>query len=272
MSDDDLRDVGTPQYVVHAFTDTRYRGNPAAVCLCEDFPDDDTMRAIAAENRLSETAFTVPREEEGHWDLRWFTPAIEVSLCGHATLATAFVLFHEIDVERDTLHFHTLSGQLDAAMENGRVRLAFPSQPGVPCVVPAALRDALGADIEEAFVFEERYLLRLRDEAAVRAVAPDMDALAAVPQHGVIVTAAADAAPFDFVSRFFAPAIGVPEDPVTGSAHCMLTPFWAERLGKKELEGWQASPRGGHVSCALRGDRVHLTGAAVLHGRGEIVD
>ena len=269
MSDDDLRDVGIPQYVVHSFTSQRYRGNPAAVCLCDAFPEDDDMRRIAAENRLSETAFAVPQEEDGQWSLRWFTPAVEVPLCGHATLATAFVLFHEIELDYDEITFHSTGGLLRAYFEDGRVRLDFPLQQGAPCVIPAALREVIGAEIEEAQVFEERYLLRLSDEDAVRTLAPDLIALADIPQHGVIVTAPGRGC--DFVSRFFAPTLGVPEDPVTGSAHCMLAPYWAERLGKTTLEAQQVSARGGELTVRVLGDRVHLLGAAVLHARGEVL-
>lgn len=266
---DDLRDVGIPQYVVHAFTPDRYHGNPAAVCLCDDFPENEQMLRIAAENRLSETAFAVPSDEDGVWALRWFTPTVEMPLCGHATLATAFVLFHEVEVETQRLEFHTQGGVLNAHFEDGLVRLDFPAQRGSPCVIPAAMREAMGADIEEAHVFEERYLLKLHNEDAVFTLDPDLDALAEIPQHGVIVTA--QASKTDIVSRFFAPTQGVPEDPVTGSAHCMLAPFWSERLGKKTLEAFQASKRGGHMTCRVAGERVHMTGASVLHARGEVL-
>lgn len=267
--DDDLRDVGIPQYVVHTFTSERYRGNPAAVCLCEEFPEDEDMRRIAAENRLSETAFAVPQVEDGQWSLRWFTPTVEVPLCGHGTLATAFVLFHEVELDDEELTFHSTGGLLRAYLEGDRVRLDFPRQDGAPCVIPAALREAIGADIEEAQVFEERYLLRVRDEQIVRDLEPDLVSLSTIPQHGVIVTA--QGFHHDFVSRFFAPTLGVPEDPVTGSAHCMLAPYWAERLQETTLNAAQVSTRGGELTCRVEGDRVHLVGAAVLHARGEVL-
>ena len=222
------------------------------------------MRAFAAEMNLSETAFLWPQAE--HWQLRWFTPAAEVKLCGHATLASAHVLWETGLLEAgQPAIFETLSGELSARpAEGGRIELDFPSRAPVAATPPHGLDAALGAPVTQWQSCGEDFLALLADEWAVRALTPDLAVLASLPARGVIVTAEADPErDFDFVSRFFAPAIGVPEDPVTGSAHCALAPFWAERLGRTELVGRQVSRRGGRVEVALAGDRVRLRGHAV---------
>ncbi|MFJ5553174.1 PhzF family phenazine biosynthesis protein [Streptomyces sp. NPDC093225] len=278
-------------HLVDAFTDRPFAGNPAAVCLLPPgaWPDDRRLQRTAAELNQSETAFALPlpARAEADWAIRWFTPRVESRLCGHATLATAHVLRTERrltgTVRFLTRHYGVLVTRADRA---GTFTLDFPAAPGTPVPVPAGLAAALGAEPEGAFRSAALgdLLVVLPDEAAVRALAPDPAALAGLTRReglrGVIVTAAATAAAtaagpgaeYDFVSRFFAPDRGIPEDPVTGSAHTVLAPYWSARLGRSVLAGFQASARGGLVRTALHGDRVHLTGAAVtvldatLHG------
>lgn len=261
----------TPQpiSVVDAFTDRPFAGNPAAVCVLDAFPDDGRMAAIARELNLSETAFVV-RRGDGDWDLRWFTPGAEVDLCGHATLATAHVL------ALPQARFHTRSGVLTARTgDGGWIALDFPALPPTPApdLDVAALAAVLGAD--PVAVWRSRFdlLIELADAATVRGLTPAIDGLRAFGARGYIVTAAGPGAPdgADIVSRFFAPAVGVPEDPVTGSAHCVLAPFWAERLARIELVAEQASARGGTLHLRLDGDRVELRGRAVTTWRGELL-
>lgn len=262
-------------YQVDAFTDRLFAGNPAAVMVLDAFMPDDLLAAIARENNLSETAFAV-RTGEGAYDLRWFTPGCEVPLCGHATLATAHVLWTDLGERSETLRFATLSGPLMVTRADDAYVMDFPASTLVPIDAPDGLADALGV-VPEA-VFASTYLMAvLPDEASVRALDPDMAKLAKVrtPLAGdktdascVCVTAPGEDA--DFVSRFFGPTVGIAEDPVTGSAHCMMTPYWAERLGKPTLAAYQASARGGHVGCVLDGDRVRLTGRAVTFSRGTV--
>ena len=254
-----------PLYQVDAFTDTPFRGNPAAVCLYEEWLPDETLQQIAAENNLSETAFLVPLGEE--WELRWFTPTTEVDLCGHATLASAWVLFHEVQPERDDVLFHTKSGELLVERDGDELILDFPSLPAEPCDAPEGLAAALGATPTEVRAVGHWYLAVLEDEEAVRGLAPDMAALGRL-DRSVIATAPGDEV--DFVSRCFAPAVGVPEDPVTGSAHCTSAPYWAEQLGQRRLSARQVSARGGDLVCTVRGDRVRLAGQGVLVIRGEL--
>lgn len=267
--------LALPCYQVDAFTRTRFAGNPAAVCLLERPLPDATLQAIAAENALPETAFLVP--QNGDYQLRWFTPEVEVDLCGHATLAAAFVLLTIVDPSRTGVRFHSQAGPLTVHRDGDRFSLDFPSRPPVPSDIPAGLAEAMGCQPLAALKARD-WLLLLPDAAAVRALRPDLHALARIPDiFGVIVTAAADRSdpetdgPIDFVSRFFAPAQGIPEDPVTGSAHCTLAPFWAARLGKQTLRARQLSPRGGELDCRLVGDRVHLGGHAVLTRTGHIL-
>ena len=252
-------------FEVDAFTDHVFAGNPAGVCLPDHPLDAVTMQAIAAENNLSETAFAVPAAD-GSYDLRWFTPTVEVDLCGHATLATAFVLARVVGAV-DRVSFNTASGTLNVACDGDLLELDFPSRPGAPVDVLPEYAAALGVPVDEAYVARDLMLV-VGDEAAVKNLVPDMAALEKLTDFGVIVTAKGDGA--DFVSRFFAPNAGVPEDPVTGSAHTTLIPFWAARLGKADLLAHQVSRRGGVLYCHDRGDRVGIAGHAVLYMAGEI--
>lgn len=254
-------------FQVDAFADGPFTGNPAAVCILEQPRNDAWMQAVAAEMNLSETAFLQPADDG--WSLRWFTPAVEVDLCGHATLASAHVLFETGRLTADlSARFRTRSGLLTARRDGDAIVLDFPTQPASACDVPAGLAAALGAEPRWTGRNGADVLVELQSAAAVRAVQPDMGALRTVDARGVIVTAPADDARFDFISRFFAPRVGVDEDPVTGSAHTALGPFWAERLGRSELTGYQASARGGIVGIRVHGDRIDLRGRAltVLHG------
>jgi PhzF family phenazine biosynthesis protein len=262
-----------PILQIDAFTNRPYSGNPAAVCLLQDERDDVWMQAVAAEMNLSETAFVRPRANgvEG-FDLRWFTPLAEVDLCGHATLASAHALWSTDAVDVDTaINFQTKSGRLVAKRSGKLIELDFPALPVEECAPPAGMLEAL--DAKPAFVGRTRFdvLMLLHDAAAVRSVTPDFRLLAAAPVRGVIVTAAVDEPGIDFVSRFFAPSVGVDEDPVTGSAHCSLGPFWSSRLGKQRVSGYQASRRGGTVHVTCCGDRVTLAGAAVTVMTGQLV-
>jgi predicted PhzF superfamily epimerase YddE/YHI9 len=262
--------MALPLFQVDAFTDTAFAGNPAAVCLLDGPADARWMQQVAAEMNLSETAFVRPLAEG--WELRWFTPAVEVDLCGHATLASAHVLWEQGRVPPgEPIRFHTRSGVLTARPAADGIELDFPATPAEPAAAPPGLAAAVGA--APRFVGRNRfdYLLELDSEAAVRGLRPDLRALAAVPVRGIIVTARSAVPAFDFVSRFFAPASGVPEDPVTGSAHCCLGPFWAGRLGKDELRAYQASARGGVVGVRVAGQRVYLRGRAVTVLRGELL-
>jgi predicted PhzF superfamily epimerase YddE/YHI9 len=254
-----------PIYQVDAFASGVFRGNPAAVCPLESWLADGVMQAIAAENNLSETAFFVPARDG--YDLRWFTPTLEVDLCGHATLASAHIVFDRLDEAARTVRFHTRSGALEVARGGDLLVLDFPALPAEPCEPPAALLEGLGARPREVRR-ATNYLAVFDTEDAVRALAPDMARLLRLAPHAVIATA--PGADVDFVSRFFAPAHGVPEDPVTGSAHCTLTPYWAGRLGKERLHARQVSARGGDLWCTDRGARVAIAGRAVLYMEGTI--
>ncbi len=258
---------------VDAFTSRAFAGNPAAVCVLPAVRSAEWMQQVAREMNLSETAF-LQRRDDG-FALRWFTPTHEVDLCGHATLASAHVLWTEGHLPDDEpAVFHTKSGTLTARARDGWIAMDFPAEPLTPAVAPTALLDAL--DVDPAFVGRNRmdYGLLLDSEAAVRAVDPDFNQLATVDTRGAFVTAPAEEeADYDFVSRFFAPRVGVPEDPVTGSAHCALGPFWAERLGRTDLMGRQASSRGGAVRIAMEtptSERVRLMGQAIAVLRGEL--
>jgi PhzF family phenazine biosynthesis protein len=263
-------------FVVDAFTDRPFAGNPAAVVPLERWPDARWLQDVAMEMNLAETAFLVPDGGGGGgFDLRWFTPTVEVDLCGHATIASAVVLA-ELGQLADGagVAFSTRSGVLGARRRGARIELDFPSLTADACAAPAGLLEGLGvAAAAPAYVGRGRfdYLVELADERAVRGVAPDFKRLAGVDCRGVIVTARSDDAErFDFVSRFFCPALGVDEDPVTGSAHCMLATHWAPRLGKAAMVGYQASARGGTVHVELRGERVALGGEGVVFASGEI--
>lgn len=255
-------------FVVDAFTDAVFGGNPAGVVLLDAPADAVWMQQVAAEFRHAETAFVVPRTD-GAWDLRWFTPLVEVDLCGHATLASAHVLASLGTV--GPLHFHTRSGVLTAAVGDGRITLDFPAQPPHRTEVPLGLEPALDIPLDRAWTNDVDLLLEAASARTVLELAPDLEVVARLPFRGVVVTArAGEDADHDFVSRFFAPQVGVPEDPVTGSAHCMLAPFWAERLGRSSLVGVQLSARGGRVALRVRGERVTLRGSAVTFLAGEL--
>jgi PhzF family phenazine biosynthesis protein len=260
--------MGLPMYVVHAFTDRPFAGNPAAVCFPSVEPAVDWMQQVAAEMRLSETAFLTPTADG--YRLRWFTPAVEVNLCGHATLAAAHVLWETGRLRPgDQARFHTRSGLLTVNQGPADLIMDFPAQAAEPCREWDDLPAVLG--MRARFIGKNGTdgLVELDDERAVRSLQPDFALLARYPVRGVIVTARSDDAGYDFVSRFFAPRTGIPEDPVTGSAHCCLGPYWGERLGKRDLVGYQASARGGSVRVSLRGNRVHLGGRAVTVLSGE---
>jgi predicted PhzF superfamily epimerase YddE/YHI9 len=255
-----------PIYQVDAFSSAVFGGNPAAVCPLEEWLPDETLQAIAAENNLSETAYFVRTGER--FALRWFTPGCEVDLCGHATLASAYVLFHELDARGDTLRFDTKSGELAVRRDGERLAMNFPSRPPGRVEVDPGLREAMGGEPVEILAARD-YLLVYRSEAEVRRLTPHMDALARINRFAFIATARGEDC--DFVSRFFAPAKGIPEDPVTGSAHCTLIPYWAAKLGKTTLEARQVSRRGGELFCRLAEDRVEIGGSARLFLRGRII-
>jgi PhzF family phenazine biosynthesis protein len=262
--------VGLRIVQVDAFTDTPFRGNPAAVCLLPAPRDESWMQAVAREMNLAETAFLVPQNDG--FDLRWFTPTIEVALCGHATLASAHVLWEDAHLAQGRqARFHTKSGLLTADRAAGGNELDFPAKRAEPAPAPPGLVDALG--VEPAYVGRNQfdYLVEVKSEELVRTLAPDHTVLAKLPVRGVIVTSRAATRDFDFVSRFFAPGSGIPEDPVTGSAHCALGPYWSERLGKTNFVAYQASARGGVVRVRVVGDRVKLGGQAVTVLRGTLV-
>lgn len=257
-------------FVIDAFTDVPFHGNPAGVVLLEAPAEPSWMQDVAAELKHSETAF-VRRRDDGDHDLRWFTPTVEVDLCGHATLATAHALASS--GQRGPFAFHTRSGvlrcELDAA---GVIDMEFPAQPGEPIDAPAGLADALGVTPTAVASNGIDVLVEVDDAAEVAKVVPDFERLRGIDCRGVIVTAKADAgATHDFVSRFFAPRVGVDEDPVTGSAHCKLAPYWSQRLGRTSLVGVQLSPRGGRIELVLHGDRVRLRGRATTVVQGELV-
>jgi PhzF family phenazine biosynthesis protein len=256
-----------PLYQVDAFTSEVFSGNPAAVCLLEKWLDDARLQSIAAENNLPETAFLVPTAEG--FDLRWFTPVSEVALCGHATLASAFVLFECRKRPEETIRFRTRrSGQLVVTRRGDLLEMNFPARPAVKASPPAALIGALGAAPKEVHTSAEDILVVLETERDVREVRPDFLSLGGIDCRGIIVTARGDRS--DFVSRFFAPRLGIPEDPVTGSAHCVLIPYWAALLEKRVLHALQISARGGELFCEDRGERVGIAGRAVLYLEGTI--
>jgi len=261
--------VSIPLYQLDAFAAELFRGNPAAVCPLEEWLDDDTLHAIAAENNLSETAFFVP--EDGGYRLRWFTPSLEVDLCGHATLASAWVILHCLKSAESSVRFLTRSGPLVVTREGDeRLVMDFPSRPPVAKEAPRALIEGLGAEPDDVRASGRDYLVVFAEEDDVRKLKPDFGRLRTLDRLGVIVTAPGNGC--DFVSRFFAPSVGVPEDPVTGSAHCTLAPYWAERLGVGGawMEARQLSARGGRLECRVRGDRVDIGGRVVLYLEGAI--
>lgn len=257
--------MNLPLHQIDAFTGTRFRGNPAAVCPLETWLSDELLQAIAAENNLSETAFCVPRD--GAWELRWFTPTTEVDLCGHATLAAAHALFSTGRAGAEEIIFHSRSGPLRVRREGAALTMDFPVQTPEPCATPEALAAGLGRAPASCFRAAD-YLAVFPSQRDIEEIRPDFGILRNLDRRGVIITA--PGAECDFVSRFFAPNCGIDEDPVTGSAHCALTPFWADRLGKTSLTARQVSRRGGDLRCRLAGDRVFLSGEAVLYLEGTI--
>jgi PhzF family phenazine biosynthesis protein len=253
-------------FQIDAFASRVFAGNPAAVVPLEAWLDDATLQRIATENNLSETAFLVGGG--GDYEIRWMTPALEVDLCGHATLASAWVVFHELEPGRTEVVFRSKSGPLGVVAKGDRLALDFPSRPPEPAEAQQGpLGDGLGQAPEAAFSSRDLMAVFAREED-VRTLAPDMAKLATFAVTGVIATA--PGSDCDFVSRFFAPAYGIPEDPVTGSAHCTLVPYWAKRLGRTELHARQISPRGGELFCELQGDRVEIAGHAVKYLEGTI--
>lgn len=264
--------MGVTIYQVDAFTDRPYAGNPAAVCLLAEERDELWMQAVANENNLSETAFLTP-ENDGY-KLRWFTPKNEVKLCGHATLASAHILYEEklLPLNRQA-RFFTLSGLLTASYDEdtGLIELDFPASPVVPSKAPDGLIEALG--VKPIFIgrSDDDYLIEVTSEEEVKEAAPDFGRLVQVSCRGVIVTALVAAKQYDFISRFFAPAVGINEDPVTGSAHCRLTPYWQAKLQKNKFIAYQASKRGGFLQLTAAGDRVRIGGKAVTVLKGELM-
>lgn len=253
-----------PLYQIDAFTDRVLAGNPAAICPLQDWLPDELMQRLANENNLSETAFLVKNGKQ--YGLRWFTPQQEVDLCGHATLAAAWLIFNELDTAAEQVVFDTRSGVLTVTRDGQRLTMDFPVLDRQPCEAPTALVDGLDISPVATFVGMD-YMAVLESEAQLRALQPVFASLAKLDRRGIIVTAPGEEC--DLVSRFFAPAAGINEDPVTGSAHCMLTPYWAERLQNTQLHARQLSPRGGELWCELRNGRVFISGGACLYLRGE---
>ncbi len=258
-------DLRLPLHHIDAFTDRLFAGNPAAVCPLPYWLPDATLQAIAAENNLSETAFLV--HERNDWHIRWFTPQVEVELCGHATLASAYVYFHHLAHAVYSVTFHSRSGPLTVERDGDWLVMDFPARPPQPAAAPEGLAAALGA-VPLEVQGGANWLVLLEDERAVRELRPDFARLRQLEGGGIIATAPGEGC--DFVSRFFAPRYGVDEDPVTGSAHCTLAPYWAARLGRNPLFGRQVSARGGEIHCTVRGDRVELRGQAVPYLQGWI--
>ena len=262
--------MSIPLYQVDAFTSRPFSGNPAAVCLLSTPRPDSWLMAVAGEMNLSETAFLLA-EGDGY-RLRWFTPVTEEDLCGHATLASAYVLWEAGLLEAgQTAKFYTRSGLLTARRQGAQIELDFPATPAAPVAAPPTLAGALGAEPKFVGKSQFDYLVELEGEEAVRALTPDFAALERIPTRGVIVTGRAAAGGYDFVSRFFCPGEGIDEDPVTGSAHCCLAIYWSQKLGKTSFRACQASKRGGELGVELRGDRVGLLGEAVMVLRGELL-
>jgi PhzF family phenazine biosynthesis protein len=258
-----------PLFHVDAFTDRPFAGNPAAVCLLPSWKTDSWLQAVAREMNLSETAFLVTQTD--HFDLRWFTPKLEVDLCGHATLASAHLLWQQSQVAGDEIHFSTRSGILKAIRHGDDIELDFPLKPEEEADAPSGLLEALGVSAKYVGKNQFDYLVEVESEATLRGMAPDFKRLAVLPVRGIIVTSTSADPRFDFVSRFFAPGAGIDEDPVTGSAHCCLADFWSKRLGKSEFVAFQASTRGGIVKVRVTKDRAFLGGKAVTVAKGELL-
>ncbi len=253
-------------HTVAAFAHQPLAGNPAAVCVLSAPADERWMQRVACKMGLSETAFLHPIA--GGYALRWFTPVVEVALCGHATLASAFTLWETGALRAgEAAHFHTQSGSLTCQREGGWIEMDFPANVCQPCSTPPGLAEALGCEMRAVGTDGTDYLVEIADEKTLRTLKPDFTALARLPARGIIATCRSESPEFDFVSRFFAPAVGIPEDPVTGSAHCTLGPYWQARLGQSDFAAYQASPRGGIVKLSVRAPRMLLRGQAVMMSR-----
>lgn len=262
--------MARPIFVVDAFTDQPYRGNPAAICLLDRPAEAAWMQRVAAEMNHSETAFLWPRPDG--FQLKWYTPKIEIDLCGHATLASAHVLWEEQRVHsEETIRFHTKSGVLTAAKRGNWIEMDFPAEPVAEATIPPALAEAFGTTFRYVGLNRLDYLVEVANEATLRALKPDQAMLAILPVRGVILTSKSAKPEYDYVCRFFAPLAGVAEDPVTGSAQCALGPYWAQKLDKPELVGYQASQRGGVLRVRMAGKRIALGGQAVSVLRGELL-
>jgi len=262
--------MGQEIFQVDAFTDKPFAGNPAAVCIMPAAADEGWMQHLANEMNLSETAFVV--QQGGDFNLRWFTPAVEVELCGHATLASAHILWEQGFLSPDRqARFYTRSGLLSAVRKDSWIELDFPAEPESRTDVPDVALKAFGVPV--GYVGKNRFdfLIEVESAEAVRQIAPDFTLLGSISSRGFIVTSRSDSSQYDFISRFFAPAAGVNEDPVTGSAHCCLGPYWAKKLGRKELTGYQASARGGVIRVRVGDDRVYLSGQAVTVMQGTLL-
>jgi PhzF family phenazine biosynthesis protein len=256
-----------PIFQLDAFTTRLFAGNPAAVIPMDEFPSDSTLQAIAAENNLAETAFLVPQGAD--YRLRWFTPTVEVPLCGHATLASSAVVMERLEPGRSEVIFHTASGPLSVHRVASGYVMNLPARPCTTVAAPAELEATLRVTPEEVWSDSFNYVVLLGNAKQVRELRPDMAIMGRLEVDGVIVTAPGDG-PYDFVSRYFAPGVGIPEDPVTGGAHCALTPFWAQRLSKTVFHAYQASARGGELACRLLGGRVELGGSCVFYLEGQV--
>jgi len=254
-----------PYYQIDAFTSSVFSGNPAGVCLLAEWLSDSILQSIAAENNLSETAFLV--KNESGYDLRWFTPETEVDLCGHATLASAFVIFNYLDSSSNDVRFDSKSGPLTVTRQDDLLAMDFPSRKAEVCPIPKELIDGLGIEPKEVLRSRD-YLAVFDSEDQIKSLQPDMHKLSKLDSLGIITSAVGLES--DFVSRFFAPKVGIPEDPVTGSAHSTLVPYWAKILGKSELHAFQVSKRGGELFCKYRGERVIIAGRAVIYLEGAI--
>ena len=256
-------------YIVDAFTDQLFKGNQAGVCLLEEWLDDQLMQEIAAENNLAETAFVV--REDNHYGLRWFTPEVEMDLCGHATLATGFVILNFVDKEANKVSFETMSGHLTVEKIGDLYQLDFPSRPPKPIPITLEMERAVGVPVLEAYMSRDLMLV-VSSEEEVRELSPNIELLGQIPEASIGVIVTAKGVSCDFVSRYFAPNIdaAAPEDPVTGSSHCTLIPFWKERLGKSNMVARQLSKRGGKLICEDCGERVKISGNAVLYLEGSI--
>jgi PhzF family phenazine biosynthesis protein len=258
-----------PLFHVDAFTERPFAGNPAAVCILPSWKEDAWLQAVAREMNLSETAFLVKQPD--HWELRWFTPKVEVDLCGHATLASAHILWQQGHATSHEIRFSTKSGALKANRNGDDIELDFPLKAEVEAEPPPGLLRALGISARYVGKNQFDYLVEVDSEATLRALTPDFKALASVPVRGIIVTSRSTDPQFDFMSRFFAPGAGIDEDPVTGSAHCCLGDFWRKRLGKSEFVAFQASARGGAVKVRVVKDRIFLGGKAITVAKGELL-